>query len=211
MAVRIYLARHGETEWNRETIFRGSKDIELNENGIRQAEALAGAISEVEFSAVYSSPLSRARKTAQLSAAAHKLDLSIDQNLCDICYGDWEGKTLQQVQAQYGDLYSLWENQPQLVTFPRGGSLTAVQQNAARFLENALERHDSETILVVAHRAVNKVMLCHLLGLDGAWFFRIRQDTACYNVFDYAKNSTVIRLLNDTCHIRGLPLAPKDF
>ena len=211
MAVRIYLARHGETEWNRETIFRGSKDIELNENGLRQARALAAAIKDVKFSAVYSSPLSRARKTAKLSAAPHKLDLNIDQNLSDICYGDWEGMTLKQVEAEYSDLYKQWENQPHTVTFPGGDSLQIVQQNITRFLENMLEKHASETILVVAHRAVNKVMLCHLLGLDGSWFFRIRQDTACYNIFDYAKGKSVMRLLNDTCHMRDLPLVPKDF
>jgi phosphoserine phosphatase len=211
MAVRIYLARHGETQWNRETIFRGSKDIELNENGVQQAEALAGATRDVQFSAVYSSPLSRARKTARISADLHKLDPIIDQKLSDICYGEWEGMTLKQVESKYGELYRQWENQPQTVTFPRGDSLAVVQQNVASFLEEMLEKHDSETILVVAHRAVNKVMLCHLLGLDGSWFFRIWQDTACYNIFDYANNSSVLRLLNDTCHMRDLPLVPKDF
>jgi len=211
MAVRIVLARHGETQWNRETVFRGRQDIELNENGMRQAEALTRALAGFEFSAVYSSPLSRAYKTAETVAAAHGLDVKIDEQLSDICYGEWEGRTLKEVEAEYGELYRQWESRPHTVTFPGGDSLAAIRKNAARFLDDMAVRHDSETVLAMAHRAVNKVMLCHVLGLDDSWFFRIRQDTACYNIFDYSKDTSIMRLLNDTCHMRGLSLVEQDF
>src|SRR4030042_1498004 len=102
----IILARHGETEWNVEEIFRGRIDIELNETGIRQAELLAEYLSGVKIEAIYSSPLKRALKTAEMIASYHQLGVEIASGLIDLDYGKWQGLPHQEVKDKYERLYT---------------------------------------------------------------------------------------------------------
>ena len=97
----IILVRHGETEWNIEEIFRGRIDIDLNDTGIKQAELLDEHLSYVKIDAVYSSPLKRALKTAEMIASYHKLDVEITPGLIDFNYGKWQGLAHQEVKDKY--------------------------------------------------------------------------------------------------------------
>jgi len=105
MMTEIILARHGETEWNVEEVFRGRIDVELNETGIKQAELLAGYLSDLKIDAVYASPLKRALKTAEIIAGYHKLDIEIAPALIDFDYGKWQGLPHQEVKDKYKELY----------------------------------------------------------------------------------------------------------
>ena len=89
----LLLARHGETDWNRELRIQGSSDIELNELGRQQAQFLAQELTDVELDAIYSSDLSRAKATAAAVAATHGLDVSVDPRLRERSFGSWEGLT----------------------------------------------------------------------------------------------------------------------
>ena len=102
----IILVRHGETEWNVAEIFRGRIDVELNETGIKQAELLAEYLSNVKIDAIYSSPLKRALKTAEIVAGSHKLDINITPGLTDFNYGKWQGLSHQEVKDKYKELYA---------------------------------------------------------------------------------------------------------
>ena len=104
----IMLIRHGDTDWNVEEIFRGRADIELNETGIKQAQLLAKYLGGVPIEAVYSSPLKRALKTAEIIAPLHNVDVMPSQELTDLDYGEWQGLSHDAVKDRYKTLYEKW-------------------------------------------------------------------------------------------------------
>lgn len=208
---RILLIRHGQTEWNRQEIFRGRADIPLSDEGTRQAEALAGRLSDERIAAVYSSPLIRAYATAERVARAQGPQPQPVHPLTDIDYGPWEGQQHERVRQQYSDLYARWQSEPHLIRPPRGETLAEVRQRATGALNEIVARHAAATVVVVSHRVVTKLLLCAALGLSDDAFWRIRQGTACLNLLEQEEPRVTVRLVNDTCHLRGLEEDAADF
>jgi broad specificity phosphatase PhoE len=206
---RVLLIRHGQTEWNRQEIFRGRADIPLSAAGVKQAEALARRLAYEKIAAVYSSPLARAVVTAQ-HARADGVPQPID-GLIDISYGVWEGRRGSQVKTEYEDLYRRWLSEPHLVRPPGGETLAEVRERATGALRRIVAGHPEATLAVVSHRVVNKVLLCAALGIGDDGFWRIRQDTCCLNILEWDGDRVSITLLNDTCHLRGLERDTADF
>jgi probable phosphoglycerate mutase len=211
MTMRVLLIRHGETAWNRQEIFRGREDIPLNENGIRQAEALAASVSNIEIAAVYSSPLSRATGTAAPLAGARDLPVRTEQDLIDLDFGEWQGHTLPEVEASHPGEFRVWRKTPHRASIPGGETLTEMRERCVSLLDRLYSTHSGEAIALVSHRVVTKVMLCHVLGLDNSAFFSLFQSNCCLNVFDMGPDGFVLRLLNDTCHLRNLDAVGSDF
>jgi len=205
----IILIRHGSTEWNEGEgeRFRGSTEIELNELGLRQAEATAASLSRWKVDAMYSSPLNRALGTAEILASPSGLKVMPLPGLIDIDYGSWQGLSLREAQAEDSRLYQLWQQNPHLVTFPQGESLTQVRMRAVATVDSLPANHAGETIVLVSHKVVCKVLLCYFLGLDNSHFWQVEQDTAAINIMELRDNASVVKLLNDTCHLRELKLA----
>jgi broad specificity phosphatase PhoE len=201
---QVYLVRHGQTAWNAELIFRGRRDIELNERGHREASAIAGALRDKNLDAIYASPLTRALETARPLAALLHREITPVQGLTDISYGDWEGVAYQEIKTRYPDILATWEQEPELVRFPHGETLDEVRERSYGVLRELAEKHANESILIVSHRVVNKVLLCAALGLSTAHFWNIKQDTGCINVLEYSSQRFVLCLLNDTSHLGGI-------
>lgn len=203
----IILARHGETEWNVEEVFRGRLDVELNETGIKQAELLAEYLSERKIDAIYSSPLQRASKTAEIIAGYHKLDVEIAPGLIDFDYGKWQGLPHQEVKDKYKELYALWVSHPDRVKIPDGESLNDVRKRAMSVVGDVITKYKG-TVVLVAHRVVNKVLICALLGLDNSHFWNIRQDTCGMTTFSYENERFILTKHNDTSYLKPLHQAP---
>ena len=201
---RVILVRHGETEWNRVERFRGRIDIELNETGRCQARAVAHRLSGWHIGAIYSSPLQRALQTAQPIAEARGLRVAILEGMTDVDYGVWAGLSAEEARAQYPEVYETWVHTPLLTRFPRGESLQQVQDRAWSALEEISSAHERETILLVSHVVVNRVLICSALGLVGDAFWRIGQDNTAINVLQGANGRYRVLLLNDTCHLESL-------
>ncbi len=200
---RFVLVRHGQTAWNRENRFRGREDLPLDETGIWQAQAAAKTIAQrYRPAALYSSPLNRTRQTAEPIGKATGVAVQLDEGLIDIDYGDWQGLAPSEASAQYGSLYETWLQQPQFVAIPRGESLVEVRARVWVTLTALRNRHAGQTIVLVGHQAVNKVLLCAVLGLDESAFWTIAQNTACINVFSWTGTRFILELLNDTCHLQ---------
>jgi broad specificity phosphatase PhoE len=199
----LILARHGETEWNVEEVFRGRIDVELNQNGIKQAELLAEYLSELKIEAVYSSPLKRALKTAEAVARRHRLRVETSPGLNDCDFGQWQGLSLREVKDKYKKLYEQWAESPQLVKIPGGESLDEVRERALKVVNGVIAKH-SGAVVLVAHRVVNKVLICALLGLDNSHFWNIRQDVGGTTVFSYQNGRLVLTRHNDTSYLRPL-------
>jgi len=201
-SIRIAIIRHGRTEWNEGEgeRFRGRAEIDLNELGLRQAKATAASLSHWKIDAIYSSPLKRALGTAQILASPFGLEVRPLPGLIDIDYGIWQGLSLEQSKAQDNQLYQLWQQSPHLVTFPKGESLAQVRMRAVAAINHLLAKHAGETVVLVSHKVVCKVLLCYFLGLDNSHFWQIEQDTAAISVVELRDNIFVLKLLNDTCH-----------
>jgi broad specificity phosphatase PhoE len=207
----LILARHGQTEWNVEEVFRGRIDVELNQTGRRQAELLAESLSGQKIEAVYSSPLKRALKTAEAVARRHRLKVEVSPGLIDSDFGQWQGLSLREVKEKYNQLYEQWAESPQLVKIPGGESLDAVRERALQVVNGVMAKHGGAVVLV-SHRVVNKVLICALLGLDNSHFWNIKQDVGGTTVFSSQNGRFVLTKHNDTSYLNPLKEAePGDF
>ena len=203
---KIILIRHGETEWNVNEVFRGRIDIELNETGMKQAQLLAKYLSDVKMDAVYSSPLKRALKTAEMIASYHKIRVEIAPGLIDFDYGKWQGLPHQEVKDKYKELYAEWIENPYRVKIPAGESLDDVRERATGVVDNVI-RHEG-TVALVSHRVVNKVLICALLGLDNSHFWNIKQDNCGITIFTYKNGRFILTKHNDTSYLKPLHKTP---
>lgn len=207
----IILIRHGNTDWNEEEIFRGRADVELNDIGIKQAQLLAQYLEGVPIEAVYSSPLRRALKTAEIVADPHHVDAMPTQELIDFDYGEWQGLSHDTVKEKYKNQYAEWLNNPHLVKVPEGESLDDVSRRATSLVNQAIAKYQG-TIVLVSHRVVHKVMICALLGLDNSHFWDVRLDTCGITTFNYEKDRFVLIRHNDTSFLKPLgQVALSDF
>ncbi len=201
---RVYLVRHGTTDWNKEEIFRGRLDCKLNETGQAEARALAEYFTDIPLQAIYSSPLSRAMETAQAVAEAKALQVVPHPEFIDIDFGEWQGLPLKEVREKYSELYRLWRERPEAIHFPGGENLARVRARAWEGLQKVVRENPDKTALILSHRVVTKVLICTVLGLDDSHFWHIKQDTTAVNCIEYNRGFFVTSLINDTCHLKSL-------
>jgi broad specificity phosphatase PhoE len=200
---KLILARHGETMWNVEKVFRGRADVGLDEVGIRQAELLGKYLGNWKLEAIYSSPVKRALDTANIVARYQKVSARIAEGLTDFDFGEWQSLSEQQVRRLYPDLFNEWHNNPDKVRMPGGESLEDGRRRAVEVVNDIVSRHQGN-VLLVSHRVVIKVLICYLLGLDNSHFRNINQDVGGITIFDYVDGRFVLTRHNDTSHLREL-------
>jgi broad specificity phosphatase PhoE len=199
---RIILVRHGQTEWNRVERFRGHADVPLNETGLAQAEATGLRIhDDWQPRAVYSSPLSRAVRTAEAIAKHFDLPVKIQPSLVDIDYGEWQGLTPDEVHVRWPAALHAWYHQPDEAIIPGGETLAQLRSRGMSAVNELSARHADETIVFVGHTVINRIILLGVLGLGNERFWHIKQDTCAINVFEVEQGDFVLVSLNDTCHL----------
>lgn len=199
---RVILVRHGQTEWNRDERFRGQIDVPLNETGLWQAEQAATAIKRrYSVSAIYSSPLSRATRTAEAIGHAVGVPVQRLKGVTEFNYGEWEGKTPEEVAAVYPDLYRLWLTQPHLAQIPGGESVTQFRMRIAAAVEGIFADPPEGDVVLVAHRMVGRALACHLLDAGDTCVPRLELSTGSISLFEKTGDGWVTMLLNETCHL----------
>ena len=203
-ATRIVLVRHGQTAWNREVRFRGQADPALDGLGLQQAQATADYVARRwPVQAVYASPMSRAMQTAEAVAEAHDLVAQPFEGLLDIDFGAWQGHSPTEVKREYPDLLKDWYEIPHTVQIPGGESLDIVRERVVAGLSTVVDRHRGQTVGMVGHTVVNRVLLCSILDLGNEHFWRLRQGTCAVNVFDVDQEGTAtLVVFNDTSHLQ---------
>lgn len=212
MPTRVLLVRHGATVLSAEDRFAGSTNVELSDEGRRQARALAERLAETKIGALYASPMKRAVDTARLIGTPAGLVPTEDPALREIDHGHWEGLTRREVEHGYPDEYATWEEDP--FTFaPKGGeSGLAVMARALPVVRELVLRHEGETVVIVSHKATLRLILCSLLGIDARGYRdRLDQAPACLNILDF-KDAVRTRLMlyNDTSHYTGEMRRPQE-
>ncbi|MEW6359206.1 MAG: histidine phosphatase family protein [Planctomycetota bacterium] len=199
----LILIRHGETDWNRDKIFRGRADVPLGDRGRLQAERVAEALKDRLLETIYSSPLLRSVQTAEAIASRHGLPVTKLDAITDIDCGNWQGRSDSEVRAAQPDLHAQWQSAPHKVRFPNGESLDDVKQRALPAALDAATRTGGE-IAVVSHRVVIKMIVLGLLGLGNETFWNVRVDTCSLTIFDISERRAVLVRLNDIGHLAGL-------
>ncbi|MGO9390385.1 histidine phosphatase family protein [Rhodoblastus sp.] len=176
----------------------------LTEKGRAQATALGKRIhDEWRPAAIYTGPLQRAVATGEAIARATGAPLRKLDCLHDIDYGDWQGRTHEEVEGATPALYATWFEAPQLMRFPGGDSLQDMFARGAEALRLVLERHPDETIVMVGHDSVNRAILLQVLELPISAYWRLMQDPCGLNLFDFACNHIRVVKINDTAHLSG--------
>src|SRR3954463_9386780 len=207
VTTRILLVRHGATNATAEDRFSGSSGAELSEEGRWQAARLGERLSRQAFTAVYSSPLSRALDTARIVAGHVGLQPRVRDALREIGHGHWEGLRREDVEREHAAEYATWEADP--FTFaPAGGeSGVAVLARALPVVRDLVAAHPGERVLVVSHKATLRLVLSSLLGFDARGYRdRLEQSPACLNVLDFRGPVGVrLMLFNDTSHYSDHP------
>ena len=200
---RFVLVRHGQTEWNRVERFRGRADVPLNETGLAQAEATGRRIAaEWAPVAIYSSPLGRAVATAQAIAKHFDLPVQAHSGLIDIDYGRWQGLTPDDVKVRWPEIHDAWYHRPHMAHIPGGETLADLRVRGLAMVNEVATRHNDQTVVLVGHTVINRVILLAVMGLGNDRFWRLRQDTCAINVFEAEDGDFTIVSLNDTCHLR---------
>lgn len=199
--VRIILVRHGETNWNLQGRYQGQEDTRLSEKGFAQAELLAQGLKNVHLDLCFSSPLKRAFLTCKACAALHQLPVTADERLTEINHGTWEGELACDIEARYPKEFKAWHTAPHTVKMPEGESLEDVRKRVREVFDEFAQKYEGKTLLVAAHDAVNKAIICDLLGLDMSRFWHIKQDNCCINVLEYNEGTWRAVLLNCTTHL----------
>jgi probable phosphoglycerate mutase len=205
--MKILLARHGETRWNAEGRYQGQMDIPLSETGEAQARQLGERLRGVEITRAVASPLLRAARTAQLALEEHRAaQLTLDPDLQEIAHGEWEGLLAGEIRERAPALLRAWREAPESVQMPGGESLQQVLDRAWPALARACAGLGADdTLLVVAHDAVNRVLLCRILGLPLARLWSFRQAPTTINLLEGpdVEHLEVVRM-NDCNHHTAL-------
>ena len=192
---RLLLVRHGETDWNKESRFQGIRDIPLNDNGRSQGGKASDFLKDVAIDFAVSSSMMRPKETAEIILEQHPgVELSTTPELIEICHGLWEGMLETEIQAEYAELLQQWKDKPETVQMPEGENLQQVWERGVSAWNKVVAEHSDtekpETGLVVAHDAINKVIICYLLGLKPDNFWNIKQGNCCVNVIDYPQGAS---------------------
>jgi broad specificity phosphatase PhoE len=164
---QLILARHGETDWNRENRFQGRADPPLNELGRRQSAKLAEALTGETIARVYTSPLRRASETAAIVAGRLGLEVEPVEPLAEIDVGAWSGLTRDEVAARFPDEYARWrERSPH--GFENGETYEQLTARVVPAIHEVAKRHPAETLLVVTHGGPSRVIQAYAAGIDYA-------------------------------------------
>jgi len=148
---RLYLVRHGQTDWNLEGRWQGHADVPLNDRGLQQAAQIAEALAGAGLKAIYSSDLQRARQTAQLLAEAAGLEVRVDARLREIHQGEWQGLLVDEIQARYGEIFHQRHRDPAAFAPPGGETAAQVKARLLEAIGEICRRHPDERVAIVSH------------------------------------------------------------
>jgi alpha-ribazole phosphatase len=198
--LRILLVRHGITKLHTGDRFWGRTDIALSNTGIKQAGQLRNRLSHEKLNVIYSSPLRRARSTAEIIAAGHKVEVIPCDDLSECNFGYIEGLTFEEIKKLHPALARELSD-GKAVTFPGGETLDQLNARVRLFLKRLKKHKPGDTALVVAHGGPIRLIICDLLGLGIEHWTQFRLDRASLSIVDTYPESNILSLLNDTSHL----------
>ena len=199
---KLLLVRHGHVEGISPERFRGRAELPLTETGRREAAAVAARIAaDWRPAAIYTSPMGRCVETGAAIGNAVGLAPAAMLRLTDIDYGDWQGLTRDEAAARWPAEIDLWYSHPHWAAIPNGETLPQVLARAVGALRDIVRRHADDTVVLVAHDSVNRVLLLHALDLPLSRYWHIKQRPCCINEVDFGADGFTIHSINRTGHL----------
>jgi probable phosphoglycerate mutase len=191
----ILLIRHGENDWVGKKLAGRLPGVHLNQNGLNQAKVLATTLQNLPFKAIYSSPLERALETAQPLADVKKMEISICENLSEINFGNWQGKTIKQMRR-----LKLWETvqkHPSQMQFPNGESFVGAQKRLVDCITQISEKQDpSDLVACFSHSDAIRLLVAYYLNVPLDSFQRIHINTASISTLILTKEHISVPFVN---------------
>jgi alpha-ribazole phosphatase/probable phosphoglycerate mutase len=204
----VWLLRHTATDAEAGRCY-GRQDIPLSAEGIQHAETIAREFQPQSISRVYSSTLRRASETARIVAARERWTVDTLDGLREIDFGDLEGLSFDEIEQRFPDVFKSWMETPAETRFPNGESFKRMQTRVLTAMQSILERHRQESILIVTHTGVIRVILGQALGIPDGRIFRLGQQFGAINRIDYFEEGPVVQLMNGAAFpgekFRGIP------
>lgn len=189
------LMRHGETPWNREGRVMGRQPVELDEGGRAQVQMAVPQARELALDLIISSPLARAVQSAEIiSRGVGGIDILTDLRLEEVRYGDWEGKTYQQLVKEQS--YINYRKAPLDSLTPGGETIRQVQERGVAAVDAAVTTHRGKRILFVSHGDIIRTVLCFYMQLDLHHFHRLRVDNATFSAVEISDDFAEVKFVN---------------
>jgi len=197
------MVRHGDTQASQDNRFTGSQDIPLSKDGRVHASELATRLARYPIDAIYASSMQRARDTAGFIASVHGLEVTPVPEFREVNHGVWDGKNIEEIVQQYGQAQVDEYNRDPFHFRPQNGeSGEDVLKRAAPMLSQLVKKHGGHTILVVAHKTTNRLLICQFVGIEPRLYRdKLAQRPACLNVLQFQNEKEAeLLLLNDIGH-----------
>ena len=204
--LRLFVVRHGETEWVRERRFAGSRDIPLTAAGRDQCAAVARALASATVAAVYASPLERARASAEVIAKPHGLAVRIVPAFSEMTFGSWEGLTRDEARARDPEAWAQWRSAPHLLKLAGGETIAEVAARVTAGVEALQAAHEGHTVVLVSHGVVARVIVLGALGLGLDRLWTLDAAPAGITEIEYEPGWATVHRMNTVAHLEvGAP------
>jgi phosphoserine phosphatase len=203
--LRVFVVRHGETQWVRERRFAGCRDIPLVDEGRRQCVAAGRALADSGVTAVYSSPLERARASAELIAQPHNLPVRIAPAFTEMAYGPWEGLTREEARSQFPEAWDQWRSTPHLMELSGAETLSGVAARVAAGVAELQQAHAGQAIVLVSHSIVARVMVLDALGLGLDRIWTLDATPTGITEIEYEPGWATVHRMNTVAHLELAP------
>jgi len=194
---KIFMIRHGEVANASDRCYNGHNDVDLSSEGLRQMKVIADRLNEKPIKAVYSSDLQRASKGARMIAGRHSLAPIVLKELRELNYGIWEGRRLDEIKRLYPDDVIDRYNNIEHYRIQGGETLLEMRERVLSAVNNIINQHKGDAVVIVSHGGVNRVVLLWSLNMALKDFYRLQQNYAALNIINFYNNdSIIVELMN---------------
>ncbi|MHB8204870.1 MAG: alpha-ribazole phosphatase [Desulfomonilaceae bacterium] len=192
---KIYLLRHGEIDQSYRGRFVGQTDLPLTDTGEFQARFWENELSGEQFGAIYCSDLARSQNTARIIAALREISIEVTPELREINLGEWDGLPVSDIKSYFPDEWRMRGENLESYRPPGGESFSDLASRVVPVF-GSIVKNAVGNLLIVAHAGVNRVILCHALGMPLANLFNICQDYGCMNILELSGSSLRLKAMN---------------
>lgn len=196
----IYLIRHGETSWNLEERFQGTTNTELTTVGLNQGKLLAKSLAGTKFENIYSSPLNRAKITADFIGAETECEVTEDLDFKEISFGDWEGLTTKEIRAKYSWM-DKWFEDTGLYQIPNGDVFEDEKNRLKERLTKIAKESKGQNTAIVSHAGIIRLSLIAALDLPLSYYWRFVFGNTSISILEYYNGIFLLKSLNNTSHL----------
>lgn len=199
---KIFLVRHGESEWNILKKVQGQKNIPLTKNGIYQAHLIGNRLKNEKIDIIYSSHLNRAKDTANIIGKTINTNIITKKELQEINFGVWEGMSQEDINKNYNKDLILWRKEPEKLKIGEIETLENLQIRSMRCINNIIKNDSSENIVVVSHSATLKTIILGLLNMNLCHFKNLTLNNVSLTIIEFRNYNKVLKVLNDISHLK---------